>query len=178
VAEERETGNLWAIQVKFHEAKLSLQDISTFLTLSGRREFTHRLIVTASPLGPKAEEVLRAQDKPVAVLTLADILETPIDWDTFTWDRPENLPQQPEKQLRPYQAEAVEAVLKGFERSDRGKLIMPPGSGKTFVALKIAEKNGPVQAGTCYFWRRLLCWSSKPSVPGFRTRKCPCASLP
>lgn len=110
------------------------------MTLSGRREFTHRLIVTASPLGPKAEEVLRAQDKPVAVLTLADILETPIDWDTFTWDRPEDLPLQPEKQLRPYQSEAVEAVLKGFERSDRGKLIMPPGSGKTFVALKIAEK--------------------------------------
>ena len=42
--------------------------------------------------------------------------------------------------LRPYQKEAIESVLKGFKRSHRGKLIMPPGSGKTFVALNIAEK--------------------------------------
>lgn len=140
VAEERETGSLWAIQAKFHDAPLGLHDIATFLSLSGRKEFTRRMIVTASPLGPKAEEAIKGQEKQVVVLTLADILQSPIAWDKFDWSRPEELLLQPKKQLRPYQQEAVEAVLKGFERIDRGKLIMPPGSGKTFVALKVAEK--------------------------------------
>jgi len=140
VAEERETGALWAIQVKFHEAPLGLQDIATFLALSGRKEFAHRMLVTTSSLGSKAEKALEGQEKQVIVLSLADILQSPLDWDAFEWSSPEKLSPQPRKQLRAYQAEAVEAVLKGFERSDRGKLIMPPGSGKTFVALKIAEK--------------------------------------
>ncbi|RKO65727.1 type ISP restriction/modification enzyme [Desulfofundulus salinus] len=140
VAEERDTGVLWAIQAKFHEAQLGLHDIATFLALSGRKEFARRMIVTTSSLGPKAEEALKEQDKPVKVLTLASILQRPIDWDTFDWNRPEDFQLRSRKQLHPYQKEAVEAVLNGFGRSDRGKLIMPPGSGKTFVALKIAEK--------------------------------------
>ncbi|MDK2816219.1 MAG: hypothetical protein PWR22_848 [Moorella sp. (in: firmicutes)] len=141
VAEERQSGKLWAIQAKFQEESLGLHDIATFLALSGRKEFAHRMIVTSSSLGPKAEEVLNRQEKPTVVLPLADILQSPIDWDAFDWNRPDNLVLLPKKELRPYQKEAIEAVLKGFKDKDRGKLIMPPGSGKTFVALKIAEKS-------------------------------------
>lgn len=144
IAEERQSGKLWAIQVKFQEGPLGLYDIATFLALSGRKEFAHRMIVTSSSLGPKAEEALNRQDKPTVVLPLADILQSPIDWDAFDWNRPEDLALLPKKELRPYQKEAIEAVLKGFKDKDRGKLIMPPGSGKTFVALKIAENSvGP-----------------------------------
>ena len=49
------------------------------------------------------------------------------------------LPQRPVKTLRDYQKTALAAVLKGFETADRGKLIMACGSGKTLVALRIAE---------------------------------------
>ncbi|MDQ0340931.1 putative helicase [Caldalkalibacillus uzonensis] len=85
VAEERHTGKLWAIQIKFHEETLRADDIATFLALSGRKEFSYRLIVTSSPLGSNAEKLIRKQDKPVKVLTLADMLESAVDWDSFNW---------------------------------------------------------------------------------------------
>ena len=53
------------------------------------------------------------------------------------------LPQRPVKTLRPYQKTALDAVLKGFETADRGKLIMACGSGKTLVALRTAEAFAP-----------------------------------
>lgn len=140
VAEERESGALWAIQAKFYSKQISFQDISTFLALSGRKEFTHRMIVATAPLSKTAEQALKNQEKPVTILSFSTLLQSPIDWDKFDWNKPEEFPLLPKKQLRPYQQEAVEAVLKGFTRNDRGKLIMPPGSGKTFVALKIAER--------------------------------------
>ena len=34
-------------------------------------------------------------------------------------------------------------MLKGFKTSDRGKLIMACGTGKTFTALRLAEKIAP-----------------------------------
>lgn len=140
VAEEKDSGNLWAIQVKFHESKLDLNDIATFLTVSGQKLFSKRMLVTASALTKTAENALYEQEKPVVVLMLTDILQAPIDWNSFTWSQPEQLDWFPEKPLRPYQAEAVDAVVRGFTQTDRGRLIMPPGSGKTFTALRIAER--------------------------------------
>ena len=50
--------------------------------------------------------------------------------------------EKEKKDLRPYQREAIKRILEGFEKVDRGQLLMPPGTGKTFVALKVAEKFG------------------------------------
>lgn len=44
------------------------------------------------------------------------------------------------KTPRPHQQEALEAVLKGFETHDRGKLIMACGTGKTYTSLVIAQQ--------------------------------------
>ena len=44
------------------------------------------------------------------------------------------------KQLRPHQQQALNDVLAGLKSAERGKLIMACGTGKTFTALKIAEK--------------------------------------
>ncbi|MGY0336357.1 DEAD/DEAH box helicase family protein [Limosilactobacillus fermentum] len=43
------------------------------------------------------------------------------------------------KKLRYYQQDAIDNSLKYFKKHDRGKLIMAPGTGKTFTSLKIAE---------------------------------------
>lgn len=53
------------------------------------------------------------------------------------------LSQRHVKTLRDYQKNALNAVIKGFETADRGKLIMACGSGKTLVALRIAETLAP-----------------------------------
>jgi predicted helicase len=45
----------------------------------------------------------------------------------------------PRKKLRPYQRRAVRDVLAGFERSDRGQMIMACGTGKTLAALGVHE---------------------------------------
>ena len=59
------------------------------------------------------------------------------------------LPQRSVKTLRSYQKTALDAVIEGFETADRGKLIMACGSGKTLVALRIAERFAPT--GTILF---------------------------
>lgn len=45
------------------------------------------------------------------------------------------------KNPRKHQIDAISDVLKGFEKYDRGKLIMACGTGKTFTSLRIAEEQ-------------------------------------
>jgi len=40
----------------------------------------------------------------------------------------------------PHQNKAIKDIIKGFERNDRGKLVLPCGAGKTLVALWVKEK--------------------------------------
>ena len=39
--------------------------------------------------------------------------------------------------LRPYQVDAVEKCMEGFEKEDKGQLIMACGTGKTITGLSI-----------------------------------------
>lgn len=45
--------------------------------------------------------------------------------------------------MRPHQRAAIDDVKGGFATSDRGKLIMACGTGKTFTALRLAEEVVP-----------------------------------
>jgi superfamily II DNA or RNA helicase len=57
-------------------------------------------------------------------------------------ESPDDLrPQQlPRKKPRPHQRQAISHVLKGFQESDRGQLIMACGTGKTLTALFVTEE--------------------------------------
>ncbi|GMA40853.1 DEAD/DEAH box helicase family protein [Mobilicoccus caccae] len=78
---------------------------------------------------------------PVTVIGLPDLEAADVDWDSFTWDRPDELPtKSDDKPLRPYQREAIAAVTEGLQAHDRGKLIMACGTGKTFTSLRLAEQ--------------------------------------
>lgn len=44
--------------------------------------------------------------------------------------------------------DAIEATLKGFKELDRGKLIMAPGTGKTYTSLQIAESLAALKEDT------------------------------
>jgi predicted helicase len=76
-------------------------------------------------------------------INMADIAESPIDWD-IAWPQGHltiDLAPAEKKQPWPHQVDAIEAVLKGFAiGNDRGKLVMACGTGKTFTALKLAER--------------------------------------
>jgi len=146
VAQERETGDLVAIQCKFYDpaTKLTKQHIDSFLSESGKDPFTRRIVVsTALEWGPNAEEAIHGQSKPVSRIGLEHFIESSIDWDQFDFETPELLEQKERKRLRPHQVEALAAVRDGFAASDRGKLVMACGTGKTFTALKIVEDLVP-----------------------------------
>ena len=61
-----------------------------------------------------------------------------IDWWAFIEN--DELKFVDKKIIRPHQIEAIEKVMEGLKREDRGQMIMACGTGKTFTSLKIAEK--------------------------------------
>jgi predicted helicase len=143
IAEEEATGDIWAVQCKFYDPyhTLEKQDIDSFFTASGKSPFTKRMIVSTTDRWSKnAEDAILNQNPPVTRLRVEDLADSPIDWNQFSLKRPQKVNLRPKKQLRPHQIDALNKVMAGFETSDRGKLIMACGTGKTFTALKIAEQ--------------------------------------
>lgn len=134
------TGETHAIQCKLYaeDHRLQKSDIDSFFTASGKKPFTHRLIVsTTNHWSEHAEEALRDQQPPVSKIDLFDLENSQIDWSSYA---PRTAPAfKPKKQLRDHQKAALDAVRHGLSGADRGKLIMACGTGKTFTALKVAE---------------------------------------
>ncbi|MDR2348255.1 MAG: DEAD/DEAH box helicase family protein, partial [Bifidobacteriaceae bacterium] len=142
VAIERDSGEPVAVQCKFYapDHYLTKPDIDSFLAESGKKPFVGRLVVsTTSRWNSAAEAAIRDQQIPVTRIGLSDLLASSIDWSQFSFGQPERLAPRPRKELRPHQSKALKAVRAGFESSDRGKLIMACGTGKTLTSLRIAE---------------------------------------
>ena len=141
VAKFREGETYCAIQCKFYDSPVAMSDLGNFFTLSGKGGFSQRIIVATAPLTKHAADALEGQTIPASLITLEDLEEAPIDWTAFSLDKPDELKRSAVKKTpRPHQQEALEAVLKGFETHDRGKLIMACGTGKTYTSLVIAQK--------------------------------------
>ena len=143
IARERYTGEYCAIQCKFYDPSHTLQkaDIDSFFTASGKAPFSSRIIVsTTDKWGKHAEDALSQQQIPVVRIGVQDLDNSPIDWSQFSLNRPHAIKLQKKKALRPHQTLAVKKVMEGLLVGDRGKLIMACGTGKTFTALKIAER--------------------------------------
>ncbi len=140
VAMTQGTGEFHAIQCKLYpdDYRLQKSDIDSFFTASGKKPFTHRVIVsTTNHWSTHAEEALRDQQPPVSKIDLNDLENSQIDWAKYQPKAPPVL--KVKKQLRPHQQQALDAALAGLQTADRGKLIMACGTGKTFTSLKIAE---------------------------------------
>jgi predicted helicase len=154
VARERDSGDYTAIQCKFYEPTTTLakSDIDSFFTASGKKPFSNRLIIsTTDRWGSNAEAALADQLIPVQRIGLAEIAESPIDWDiAYPGDDFEvSLTEAVKHEPRPHQREAIDAVFDRLAAGhDRGKLIMACGTGKTFTALKIAERTAAENGGS------------------------------
>ncbi|OZB78559.1 MAG: damage-inducible protein [Halothiobacillus sp. 13-55-115] len=140
VAQVRGTGEFHAIQCKFYAPDYRVQksDIDSFFTASGKKPFSHRVIVsTTDKWSEHAEDALQNQQPPVSKIDLHDLENSQIDWSRYQPDTA--LVIKPKKSLRDHQTSALNAVTKGLAQASRGKLIMACGTGKTFTSLKIAE---------------------------------------
>lgn len=142
VARNRADGSLTAIQAKFYEATtpVTKADIDTFLSASGKAAFSSRIVITTNDTwSHHAEAAIKDQQIPVQRIGLPDLEASRVDWSKFSFAKPEDLTLAPKKQARPHQAEAIEAVVNGFQATDRGQLIMACGTGKTLTSLRLAE---------------------------------------
>lgn len=140
VAEHRDREGLAAIQCKLYEAshKVAKSDIDSFVSASARSEFTARYVFdTAAGWTGNAEETLEGVVQRIDINYLDDAR---IDWSQYSWSKPDQVVVSAANRLRTHQKAAIDAVHAGFAESDRGKLIMACGTGKTFTSLKIAEQ--------------------------------------
>jgi len=141
VAQMQGTGEYHAIQCKFYAEDYRVQkaDIDSFFTASGKKTFSHRIIIaTTNNWSEHADDALQNQHPPVSKIDLNDLENSQIDWAKY---QPDQTPIFKKKNLiRDHQKLALAAVESGLESADRGKLIMACGTGKTFTSLKIAEK--------------------------------------
>ncbi|OPG37382.1 DEAD/DEAH box helicase [Helicobacter pylori] len=144
-----------AVQCKFHQNSISLNDISTFLTQLqsgvGEVRFKKGIIISTSNLTSealKAIEQIRSTGMGIDIdeITEEDFIYSRIDWEKFDPTKTEDeIPLCDKKKPRPHQTEAINATKEYFSnpKNARGKLIMACGTGKTYTSLKIMETLDP-----------------------------------
>ncbi len=144
-----------AVQCKYHQNNISLNDIATFLTQLqsgvGEVRFKKGIIISTSNLSSnalKAIEQIRSNGMGIDIdeITEEDFIYSRIDWEKFDPTKTQDeLPLCDKKKPRPHQIEAIEETKKYFSspKNTRGKLIMACGTGKTYTSLKIMEALDP-----------------------------------
>ncbi|SEM81699.1 Predicted helicase [Ligilactobacillus sp. WC1T17] len=140
VAKNRVSGKLTAIQAKFYKGKVSKGDVDSFVAEASKNYYADGILITTTDDWNKhAENDLEGLSKPITRIGLSQLENADIDWQLFDFDsKNENL-RHKTKKMRDYQIEAVEKSVAYFKDHSRGKLVMAPGTGKTFTSLKIAE---------------------------------------
>ena len=136
VAEE-EDGSLCAIQCKCYadDGSINMKQVSTFLALASEsKKFKNKILVYTgdTPTG-NANIILKKHH--CTIIRQEDFRASSVDWSKFPKLRVKN-----PYTLKDFQKLAFDDVVTGFEKHDRGKMIMACGTGKTLVSLHVAEK--------------------------------------
>ncbi len=151
VARDRNTGKLTAIQAKFYKNKVGKDTINSFVAEAAKDYYADGIIIsTTDEWNRNAERALAGLSKPIARIGLTDLENADIDWGMFDFGSADAIDKKPAKKLRDYQKEAIEKSVEYFRDNERGKLIMAPGTGKTFTSLKIAEALYREKGGSNY----------------------------
>ncbi|MEN6618220.1 MAG: DEAD/DEAH box helicase family protein, partial [Rikenellaceae bacterium] len=146
-------GDYWAIQCKCHQecAIIDKPAVDSFLSTSSKTflnenfhtvGFSQRLwISTTNHWGSNAETTIRHQHPPVTRINLYDLQSAPVDWEKLEKGISGETSRSARKKPFPHQIIAIETAHEYYKTTDRGKLIMACGTGKTFTSLKIAERE-------------------------------------
>jgi len=124
-------GEAYAVQCKNWERTVGINDLLSFLH-KAKKEGFQKVIVVADKISTRVEEEIKDFGLDVIFIKAADVKQ-------YANGHGEPAIVKQKLSPLPHQQQAIEAVLKGFEKYDRGKLIMPPGTGKTYTSIKIAE---------------------------------------
>ena len=170
VAEERD-GSLCAIQCKFYSKRTVMkQDIDSFLEAGSRKEFgSMMLFYTASGYGKKVEDALKGHG--CKAFNFESLANSNVNWPDLA-NGVTQIKPKPKYELRDDQNKALNDVINGFGKNDRGQLIMACGTGKTLISLKIAEsmvgKGGLVLYAVpsiSLMHQAIRYWSEQRSIP-------------
>jgi len=142
VEDVQENPRIFAIQAKFYaeDSKIRKDDgIDSFFSAMGKKPYTHGILfITSHQASTHVKNLVQGRDKPINIVSLFDLENSQIDWSKY---QPSQAPTLKKKHTAmPHQVPAIASVVKGLQSSDRGKLIMACGTGKTFTSLKIAEE--------------------------------------
>jgi superfamily II DNA or RNA helicase len=140
-------GSLSVVQCKFRKNQESIiswtKDNLANLFADGDRADYFIVFTNASGIDSHS---LTKKDEKLKIVTLGDLLN--ISENTFEriakYLEDENFGsiQKVDKKPKKYQQDAIEKVIDGFQKSDRGQLILPCGAGKTLVSMWIKEALG------------------------------------
>lgn len=146
-------GEYWAIQCKCYaeDAYIDKGAIDSFIATAGKHfkdedgkttHFVHSLILsTSNNWSANAELAIQNQTPAVSVFKLGDFEASTVDWDELFNGKSGDSARQEPRELRDHQKTALDNAHEHFKTTDRGKLIMACGTGKTFTSLRIAEKE-------------------------------------
>ena len=150
VVKTKEDG-YWAIQCKCFkdDGKINKEDIGKFVSMAvggfyvdgKKEEFSQMFLVTTVPPTENANIIFNNAPIPNKTITSEFLDDSGVDWEKLYNNIYGKDAQLPKKNLRPHQTEALNYTNIHFQSNDRGKLIMACGTGKTFTALRIAEKQ-------------------------------------
>ncbi len=150
MAEERD-GSWCAIQCKCYadDGTLDYRILSTFFATAGlirekhRRKVNTVLVYTGDRTTPNADRAIRINH--CHVIGQDEFRDSTILWEDFP-----RLHVRKPKSLYPHQQKALDDVLAGLKKADRGKLIMACGTGKTLTSLRIAEGHAGAGRAVLY----------------------------
>ena len=151
---QKHNGEFCAIQCKCYEetTRISKPAIDSFISASASKIFTSRILVnTGGELGENALRTITPLGDKFRIIRFRDLENSHFEWPDLSIQDPQQLTYKQRKfHLKDHQREAFEDVINGFKTSDRGKLIMACGTGKTFTALKIAEEIAGTEGRVLY----------------------------
>ncbi|WP_252314385.1 DEAD/DEAH box helicase family protein [Sinobaca sp. H24] len=143
VARKRINGNLVAIQCKFYSENTTIrkEHVDSFLNEVGKNYYAEGMIISSTDKWNRnAESALIERSKSISRIGLEDLKESKVDWSSFSFYDSVPVKLLEKKKPRPHQQPAIETVVNGLREHDRGKLIMAPGTGKTYTSMAIAEE--------------------------------------
>ena len=139
VAQSREDGSWWAIQCKCHDSEKQLPKgicDSFFARALGDPAISRYMIMTtAKGLARNLQQ--QVDNTGAMVVDTAKMAASALDWTPFIEGR---AAERVTYDARPHQREAIDAIEAAFAEHDRCKAIMACGTGKTLMALRLAEE--------------------------------------
>jgi superfamily II DNA or RNA helicase len=139
---ETTDGELWAVQCKAvsPEHTVTKAEIDSFLSESNRKQIAYRLLIaTTDNIGANALRTIENQARHASVVLRGDLVTAELDWPSKIGG---TAPKPPRWKPLPHQRAAIKDAVAGFEKHDRGRLIMACGTGKTLTGLWINEALG------------------------------------